>query len=243
MAIQKSDKVILKSKRIYRKLVRLLIMLLIAGIACWSYVEIVNVNTSHMTVRQKFLKAVYPVFTGYKKLFGKDSRILSNAKNVKPSESFYDLSIKLNDGRELQFNELKGKKVLLVNTASDCGFTAQYDDLEKLYEQDKNKLTIIGFPANDFREQEKGTDEEIAEFCKTNFGITFPLATKASVIKGNDQQQVFQWLTDKAKNGWNNKQPSWNFSKYLVNEQGILINYFDPAISPLSREVKKMIEQ
>jgi glutathione peroxidase len=233
----------LKAKNKYRKLIRPLIVILLVAITFWGYVEIANINSGNMTVRQKFLKAVYPVLTGYKKLFGKDSKVLSNNKNVQPAESFYNLSVELNDGRELKFEELKGKKVLLVNTASNCGFTAQYGDLEKLYKDEKDKLTIVGFPANDFREQEKGSDEEIARFCKLNFGITFPLATKGSVIKGASQQQVFQWLTDKAKNGWNNKQPSWNFSKYLVNEQGVLTNYFDPAVSPLSNEVKKAIDQ
>ena len=231
----------IKSK--YRNLIRSLIVILLVAITFWGYVEIANINSGNMTVRQKFLKAVYPVFTGYKKLFGKDSKILSNNKNVQPAESFYNLSVELNDGRELKFEELKGKKVLLVNTASNCGFTAQYGDLEKLYKDEKGKLTIVGFPANDFKEQEKGSDEEIARFCKSNFGITFPLATKSSVIKGASQQQVFQWLTDKAKNGWNDKQPLWNFSKYLVNEQGVLTNYFDPAVSPLSNEVKKAIDQ
>jgi glutathione peroxidase len=233
----------LKTKNKYRKLNRLLIVLLIATIAFWGYVEIVNLNSNHMTVKQKFLKAVYPVFTGYKKLFQKDTKVVSNDKNVQPTESLYNLSVKLNNGSELNFDELKGKKILLVNTASDCGFTAQYDDLEKLYEQNKNKLIILGFPANDFKDQEKGSDEEIARFCKLNFGVTFPLATKGSVVRGKDQQPVFQWLTDKSKNGWNNKQPSWNFSKYLINEQGVLTNYFDPAVSPLSKEVEKAIEQ
>ncbi len=233
----------MKTKNKYRKLNRLLIVLLIATIAFWGYVEIVNLNSNHMTVKQKFLKAVYPVFTGYKKLFQKDTKVVSNDKNVQPTESLYNLSVKLNNGSELNFDELKGKKILLVNTASDCGFTAQYDDLEKLYEQNKNKLIILGFPANDFKDQEKGSDEEIARFCKLNFGVTFPLATKGSVVRGKDQQPVFQWLTDKSKNGWNNKQPSWNFSKYLINEQGVLTNYFDPAVSPLSKEVEKAIEQ
>ena len=196
-----------------------------------------------MTARQKFLKAIYPVLTGYKRIFGKGTKILFNKSRINPQQSFYDLSVQLNNGTTFNFEALKGKKVLLVNTASDCGYTAQYDDLEKLYKQDKDKLMIIGFPANDFKEQEKGSDEEIAQFCKINFGITFPLAKKGSVIKGNDQQKVFQWLTNRAKNGWNNKQPSWNFSKYLINEKGFLMNYFDPAISPLSSEIKKAIEQ
>ncbi len=196
-----------------------------------------------MTVRQKFLKALYPIFTGYKRLFGKGTKILFNKNGISPPQSFYDLSVKLNNGKEFNFDQLKGKKVLLVNTASDCGYTAQYEGLEKLYEQGKDKLVIIAFPANDFKEQEKENDQEIAQFCKINFGITFPLATKGSVIKGNNQQKVFQWLTDRTKNGWNNKQPSWNFSKYLINEEGSLMNYFDPAISPSSDEVKKAIAQ
>lgn len=137
----------------------------------------------------------------------------------------------------------KGKKILFVNTASDCGYTDQYDALQKLYEDNKDKLMIIGFPANDFKEQEKGTDEEIAQFCKINYGVTFPLVKKTSVIPGHDQHPVFQWLSDKTKNGWTNKKPSWNFSKYLVNEDGILTNYFDPSISPTSREVVAAIKK
>jgi glutathione peroxidase len=195
-----------------------------------------------MTIRQKILKTVYPAFTMYKRLFGRRTKNLSNDKLIAPPESFYTLSAKLNNGDELNFNNLKGKKVLLVNTASDCGFTPQYDELEKLFEQNKDRLTVIAFPANDFKEQEKGSDEEIARFCKLNFGITFPLVKKGSVLKGKDQQPVFEWLTDAHKNGWNNKQPSWNFAKYLVNEQGMLTDYFDPAVSPLSKEIKKAIE-
>ena len=130
---------------------------------------------------------------------------------------------------------------MLVNTASDCGYTNQYDDLQKLHETLHDKLMVIGFPANDFKEQEKGNDEEIAQFCKINFGVTFPLAKKNSVKKGKDQQEVFRWLTDKSRNGWNNKQPSWNFSKYLVDEHGILTNYFDPAISPRSEQMIKEV--
>jgi glutathione peroxidase len=233
----------LKTKTKYQNLKRSLVVLLIASVAFWGYVEIVNLNSKHMTVRQKVLKAIYPAFTGLNKIFGRKDKIVFNDKNVRPIESFYDLSIKLNSGEELKFDQLQRKKVLLVNTASDCGFTAQYDQLEKLYEEHKDKLTIIAFPANDFKHQEKGSDEEIAQFCKANYGISFPLATKNSVIKGKDQQPVFQWLTNKAKNGWNDKQPSWNFSKYLVNEQGVLTNYFDPAISPLSDEVERAISQ
>jgi len=190
-----------------------------------------------MTGRQKFLKAVYPVFIGITKLFGKNSKVLVNNKNSKPTQSVYDLTVQLNNGNALPLQTYKGKKILLVNTASDCGYTNQYDDLQKLYQQFNNQLTIIGFPANDFKEQEKGDDEEIAQFCKINYGVTFPLAKKSVVVKSGDQNNIFKWLTNKKQNGWNDKMPTWNFSKYLINEQGVLTHYFDPSVSPLSEEV------
>lgn len=195
-----------------------------------------------MTTRQNFLRLIYPFWMFFNKLAGKKSKVYKNVGNIQPHQSFYDLSVTLNNGDELPFDSLKGQKILIVNTASDCGYTNQYDDLQKLYDQLHGRLMIIGFPANDFREQEKGDDKEIAEFCKINFGVTFPLARKGSVIKGNKQQQVFQWLTDKTKNGWNNKQPSWNFTKYLINEQGTLVNYFDPAVAPISEEIIRAID-
>ena len=101
---------------------------------------------------------------------------------------------------------------------------------------------VLGFPANDFKEQEKGTDDEIETFCKVNFGVTFPLMKKSIVIKGTGQNEVFQWLTDAGKNGWNNQAPTWNFSKYLVNEEGVLTHYFDTSVSPLSPEVINAID-
>ena len=176
------------------------------------------------------------------RLFARRSRILFNQQNIAPLETFYNLSTELNDGSQLNFYSLKGKKVLLVNTASDCGYTNQYDELQELFSKSTPQLLIIGFPSNDFKRQEKGTDEEIAQFCKLNFGISFPLAKKSTVIKSPLQNTVFKWLTDKTKNGWTNKRPSWNFSKWLVNEEGILTHYFDPAISPLSKEIREAIE-
>ncbi|MCY7309700.1 MAG: glutathione peroxidase, partial [Chitinophagaceae bacterium] len=131
---------------------------------------------------------------------------------------------------------------MLVITASDCGYTNQYEELQKLSDKYKDKLVIIVFPANDFKEQEKGTDTDIAAFCKKNYGITFSLAQKSVVIKSANQNPVFQWLTDSAKNGWNTKPPGWNFSKYLVNEQGVLTNYFGSSISPMSDDVMKAIK-
>jgi glutathione peroxidase len=190
-----------------------------------------------MTYRQKILKAIYPAWMWYNKVTGSRSKVAGNEKHRASDQSFYDLSVQLNTGNTLRFDSLKGKKILIVNTASNCGYTNQYEDLEKLSEKYKDKLLVIGFPANDFKQQEKGTDEEIATFCKLNYGINFPLVKKSTVIKNEKQNEVFKWLTDKAKNGWNDQPPSWNFSKYLIDEKGVLVNYFDPGVSPLSDEV------
>ena len=196
-----------------------------------------------MTGRQRVLKIVYPLWIAFTKLLGKNTKILANGKNARPVQSIYELSVPLNNGNALPLQTYIGKKILLVNTASDCGYTNQYDDLQKLYQQFNDQLEIIAFPANDFREQEKGNDNDIAQFCKVNFGVTFPLASKSVVIKSAGQNNVFNWLTHKAQNGWNEKAPTWNFSKYLINEQGTLTHYFDPSISPLSDEVIKAVKK
>jgi glutathione peroxidase len=227
---------------IHRKWKKVLFVFTSLIIVFWGYVEIINVNSKNMTVRQKILKAIYPVFTWLAKAGDKNKDEFSN-ETVTPIVSFYSLKGFLNNGNELDFISLKGKKIVLVNTASDCGYTPQYTELQKLYADHKDKLVIIGFPANDFKEQEKGSDEEIAKFCKQNFGITFPLMKKSIVIKANGQNIVFKWLTDSTQNGWNNKPPAWNFSKYLVNEEGMLINYFGPAVSPLSDDVLNAIKK
>jgi glutathione peroxidase len=206
----------------------------------WGYVEIVNRNSKHMTFRQKVLKAVYPAWMWWANLRGKNMTRLSNDKKT-PQVSFYSLHDTLNNGTVMDFASLKGKKVLLVNTASHCGYTDQYADLQKLSEEHSADLVVIGFPANDFKHQEKGSDEEIAMFCQQNYGVNFPLMKKSVVIKQKDQNPVFRWLTDSSLNGWNNKPPSWNFTKYLVNEQGVLTNYFGASLSPLSREIMDAI--
>jgi len=207
-----------------------------------GYVFIVTANTKNMTIRQRVLKAIYPAWMWYTKLKGRNVTKLSNDK-IQPSVSFYSLKTIANNGSEVDLAQYKGKKILLVNTASDCGYTDQYDDLQKLFEQNKDKLVVLGFPANDFKHQEKGTDEEIAQFCKLNYGVTFPLMKKSVVIKNSEQNQVFKWLTDSTQNGWNTKPPSWNFAKYLVNENGILTNYFGSSVSPLSDEVLNAIKK
>jgi glutathione peroxidase len=193
-----------------------------------------------MTLRQRLLKIIYPLWMVYARLTGKNiSR--GNPRGVEGGRSFYELETVLNDGSTLSFSSLRGKKVLLVNTASDCGYTNQYEALQELYNRFEGALTIVAFPANDFKEQEKGDDAEIAAFCKLNYGISFPLARK-SIVKGNERNEVFRWLSDKQLNGWNDQQPTWNFSKYLVSEDGRLLRYFDPAISPLSEDMLQLID-
>lgn len=218
-----------------------MVVLLILVMTFIAYVAFVNRNSTNMNLRQKISKAVYPALMAVTKLFGKNSKTMNNEQGVTAPQSVYDLTVTLNNGDTLALSSLRGRKLLLVNTASDCGYTNQYADLQKLYEQYKDKLVIIGFPANDFHEQEKGSDTDIARFCKLNFGVSFPLAKKSVVIKSPEQNPVFGWLTHKDKNGWNEQQPSWNFSKYLVNERGVLTHYFDPSVSPTSDVVTTAI--
>jgi glutathione peroxidase len=189
-----------------------------------------------MTFRQSVLKTAYPLLIATQKLFGKTG-IRKNANNVKAATSFYDLTSVTVNGEKIMFDNFRGKKVLIVNTASDCGYTQQYYELQELFKRFKEKLIVLAFPSNDFKEQEKGTDEEIEQFCKINFGVDFPIIKKSTVVKGEKQNAVFEWLSNERKNGWNNKAPEWNFSKYLINEEGMLTAYYSPAVSPLSKDV------
>jgi glutathione peroxidase len=150
--------------------------------------------------------------------------------------SIYDFKVKALNGKTIKFSKFKGKKILIVNTASKCGYTKQYDGLEKLYEQYKDKLVIVGFPANNFGGQEPGTNIEIKEFCKKNFGVTFPMAAKVSV-KGDDQAAIFKWLCNKTENGVLDAEIKWNFGKFLLDEKGNLISYFPSKVEPMSEEI------
>jgi glutathione peroxidase len=212
------------------------IVLVLAGV--FIALAVTQKNSSNMTMRQKILKVLYPVIMKAGK--SKDN-IVENIDHKKSLVDFYSLKIRLNDNTDFSLSSVKGKKVILVNTASDCGFTAQYDELQKLYKEYGDKIVVIGFPANDFKQQEKKSDKEIASFCKINYGVTFPLAIKASVIKNEQQQEVFKWLTDKSLNGWNDKAPTWNFCKYVVDENGILTHFFASSVSPLGKEMKKAL--
>lgn len=194
-----------------------------------------------MTLKQMLIKRMYPVLIRFIRIFKNDKQ-MSNYKDVQPPVSFYDLKIVLNNGEVLDGEKLKGKKLLLVNTASNCGYTPQYHQLQELFNVHSNELLVIGFPSNDFGQQEPGSDEEIEVFCKMNYGVKFPIAKKSGVIKSEDQNSVFEWLTNPAKNGWNDKAPDWNFCKYLISEDGKLLAMF-PSTSEPAVEIKAAIEK
>jgi len=228
--------------RKYSRWKKWLIVVVLLLLTFWGYVELVNRNAKNMTLKQKILKVIYPVFSKISKLNKNRNIAMNNTEHIQPAQSLYNIPVTLNNGNTISLEKYKGKKLLLVNTASECGYTPQYTALQELAQKYENKLVIIGFPANDFGAQEKGSDEQIAQFCKVNFGVTFPLAKKSTVIKSGEQNEIFQWLTDKTKNGWNDKAPTWNFSKYLVNEEGVLTHYFDPSVTPLSNEVLEALK-
>lgn len=151
--------------------------------------------------------------------------------------SIYDFKVKGLDGNTINFSDFKGKKILIVNTASQCGYTPQYEELEKLYEKYKDKLVVVGFPANNFGQQEPGSNEEIHAFCKKNYGVTFPMAEKVSV-KGEDIAPLFKYLSDEAiKSGSAEPVIKWNFTKFLVDENGKLVKVFPSKVKPLSEEI------
>lgn len=153
------------------------------------------------------------------------------------SQTIYQFKVTDLYGKEFDFSTLKGKKLLIVNTASECGLTPQYKDLEAIYSKYKDKnFVIIGFPANNFGSQEPGSNEQIAKFCQMNYGVTFPMMSKISV-KGKDIHEVYQFLTQKDKNGLQDSQVEWNFQKYLINEEGELIKVLSPRVLPTDSEI------
>ncbi|HZH70456.1 MAG TPA: glutathione peroxidase [Flavobacteriaceae bacterium] len=147
------------------------------------------------------------------------------------------------NGNEFDFNTLKGKKVMIVNTASKCGLTPQYEELQKIFEQYQDKdFTIVGFPSNDFMSQEPGSNAEIAEFCRVNYGVTFPMMSKISVT-GKDKHPIYQFLTEESKNGYADSKVEWNFQKYLLNEDGQLEKIIGPRVKPTDVEITDWIEK
>ena len=152
-------------------------------------------------------------------------------------ETIYQFKTKDLDGNDFDFASLKGKKILIVNTASECGLTPQYKDLEAIYKKynDKN-FVIVGFPANNFGSQEPGSNKDIAAFCQQNYGVTFPMMSKISV-KGKDMNEIYQFLTQKSKNGLQDSDVEWNFQKYLINEKGELVKVLSPRVLPTDQEI------
>lgn len=165
------------------------------------------------------------------------SGLFSSSEKKSVSGSIYDFKIKSLGGKEIDFAQYRGQKLLLVNTASKCGFTPQYAGLEKLHEQFPNKVKVLGFPANNFLRQEPGTNQQIAEFCVVNYGVSFPMFEKISV-KGSDQHPLYQWL--EAKTG---KRPDWNFAKYLVSEDGNEVVYFKAGVQPLDKRIVELVNR
>ena len=157
------------------------------------------------------------------------------------SKTIYDYKVESLDGQEINFADFKGKKILVVNTASECGFTPQYADLEKLSKEYQNNLVIVGFPANNFGGQEPGSNTEIGAFCEKNFGVTFPMAAKVSV-KGDDTAPIFKFLTEKDLNGVKNTAILWNFTKFLIDENGHLIDTFISTTKPTSESITKYLK-
>ena len=154
--------------------------------------------------------------------------------------SIYDFKVASIDGQQIDFSKFKGKKVLIVNTASKCGLTPQYAELQQLQEKYKNTLVVVGFPANNFGQQEPGTNDEIKEFCQKNYGVTFPITEKISV-KGDDIHPMFKYLVDEAaKLGFENP-IKWNFTKFLVDENGKLVTVFSSKVKPMSEDVAKYL--
>jgi len=154
--------------------------------------------------------------------------------------NFYDLKAISIDGEEVSFEKYKGKKILIVNVATKCGYTYQYEGMQKLNDLYEGKVAVLGFPANDFLFQESGSNESIAEFCETVFGVTFDMFEKITT-KGRKQSPVYTWLSDSNLNGWNDQRPTWNFCKYLVDENGELIAFFDSKVKPMSKEITDLL--
>lgn len=163
-------------------------------------------------------------------------------QNVSDTMNLYSFSATSIDGQSYAMSQLKGKKVMIVNVASNCGYTPQYKQLQELYTTYKDSnFVILGFPCNQFLGQEPGSDEKIAAFCEKNYGVTFPLFSKIDV-KGKEQHPIYQWLTDKKKNGVEDSDVSWNFNKYLIDENGNYVKHYHSGTAPLDEEILNWLE-
>lgn len=170
----------------------------------------------------------------------KNAVAMAPANANAPTKSLYDFTMKSLDGKPIILSAYKGKKVVILNTASACGYTPQYADWEKFYKEHGDKIVVLGFPANNFGNQESGSNQEIASFCQKNYGVTFPMFEKIDVV-GENQHPLYQWLSKKDLNGWNEQAPKWNFCKYVVDETGKLTHFFASGIKPTDAEFKKAV--
>ncbi|WP_204336755.1 glutathione peroxidase [Cryomorpha ignava] len=164
----------------------------------------------------------------------------SNPKST-TEMSIYNFKVPALESGQIDFSEYKGKKILIVNTASECGYTSQYKQLEELYKEFKDELVIVGFPANNFGGQEPGTNDEIAAFCEKNYGVSFPMAQKVSV-KGSDQHELFKWLTSEENPDFTGD-IKWNFEKFLIDEEGKLVHRYRSGAEPLGEEILNALEK
>lgn len=162
--------------------------------------------------------------------------LVSNDSNIKPMHSIYDIPLTDLHGRPETLSDYKGKKILIVNTASKCGFTPQYAKLEELHKTMGGKIAVLGFPCNDFAGQEPGSEADIQNFCTVNYGVTFPMFSKVHVT-GAEKHPLYRWLTDASENGWNTQEPTWNFCKFLVDENGTLLHYFSSSVDPFDERI------
>ncbi len=174
-------------------------------------------------------------------MFGYNGKGILNKKKINPLLPIYSLFAHTNQGKTVCLDTYRGKYLLIANTASHCGYTPQYAELQQLQDRFAGKLIVLAFPANDFGGQEPESDDEIANFCAVNFGVKFPVMMKSEVV-GKGKNPVFTWLTDPAQNGWNRKEPTWNFCKYLIGPDGSLMGFFESAVSPLDNEIQSLIK-
>ena len=191
-----------------------------------------------------FMAFPYSILMFFSSCLGINSDVKNRptSSTSKPSTSIYDIEIVTIDGKPFDLQTLKGKKILIVNTASKCGYTPQYEELQELHTLHGDSVVILGFPCNDFGSQESGTESEIATFCTKNYGVTFQMFEKVHV-KGDEQHALYKWLTTPALNGWNKDAPGWNFCKYLISEDGELLNYFGSGVKPMSKTVLDAIKK
>ncbi len=185
-------------------------------------------------------RKLFTLTTGMISFLQSCSQPLTKPPHATMKSSVYSIPVTTIDGKETTLEQYRGKKMLIINVASECGYTPQYAELQRLYEQYSDRLVVLGFPSNDFGGQEPASNEQIKAFCTKNYGVTFPMFSKISV-KGEKMHPLFQWLTDPEKNGWNRQPPVWNFNKYLIDENGELTDYFPSRIKPMDELILSRI--